>query len=185
MKKRQFQWLKGSNAGNVETFVEVLRVKDVDYIIFESGKRVSTSLIGDFIAELAEDGTLYIDSKMFDATRVETSKSKLKSRQNQMPINEKRKSDSLNLTDIILSKLKTKSEYVKSVLNIPVLDVSVYEMLYDVYPDLLTDLTKIIIDNYINIDTISDSIKQTLTSFYNGDSDITSSSFINAEIETI
>jgi uncharacterized protein YuzE len=163
MEKRRFQWLKGDMQGKIETYKTTIRENDVDYLLFQSGKRVSTDLIGDYITEISEDGEPFISSEIFNAgTVINTPPINKKVQQN----NIKKSNLAISVEDIILKQLEKSDNKININIQIPLISNDFFKILSDAHNDILTDLIKIITAKYINKDNIEDTLKKEISKYY-------------------
>ncbi len=182
MEKRKFQWVKGDRLGKTEFYKNTIQENGIDYLAFESGKRVTTDLIGDYIVELGENGEQFISSDIFqpqtilnsDVAPKQTTKKKTNT-----------KADNYSLSDLIKDQLDKNNEFIKINIDIPVLKKDLYKMLMDTNSDLLNDLTKIVILKYINRDSIEESVKKKMNLYYSGKEDFEKTDFIDIVTEKL
>ena len=179
MNTRKFQWLKGDKTGKSEIYATTVQENGIDYIVFKSGARVTTDLIGDFITEVSEDGQPFINSQLFEPVKIintGTTSSKKESKN-------KTKSDTYSLSDLIRDQLSKNNEFIKITIDVPVLNKSLYNTLTDTYPEVLGDLTKIVVSQYINKDSIEKTIKEKMESYYINKKKFEKTEIINVKTE--
>lgn len=187
MSVRNFQWLKGDKVGKQEIFDKTLRENDVDYIVFKSGNRITTDLLGDFVTEITEGGEQIIDHTLFDPTEIKnpsTENIAPKKKVVKPPVT-KTKSDSYSLSDLIKAQLEKNNEFIKINIDIPVLKKELFKMLMDTNPEILDDLTKIVVLKYINKEVIEEDIKKKMMAYYNDDETFEKTDVINIKTEKL
>lgn len=176
---RKFQWLKGPNQGSIDDYLDTITEDGIDFLIFKSGRRVAAELVGDYIMEMSEAGSI-ITNDIFKSSKIVSSyednpltrtafnqatprKERVLSQANSQ------KSDSFSLTDLIKSKLAKGNTFINVTLEVPVLDKNLFGLLNDSYPELLNDLSAIIIEKSLNLDVIKTEISSTLKQYYLND----------------
>ena len=183
MEERQFQWLKGDKQGKIEKYKETVRENDIDYILFKSGNRVTTDLIGDYITEITVNGEPFINSSLFKPNRIVNKK--VNKAAPKAKAKTETKSDGFSLADLIKVQLEKKNEFISINLDIPILDKSLFKMLLDTNPEVIDDLTKIVISKYISKDNIDEVVKNKMLAYYNGDEAFEKTDYINVKTETV
>lgn len=186
MEERRFQWLKGDKQGKIEKYKDTVRQNDIDYISFQSGARVTTDLIGDYIVELTSEGEPFINSSLFKPnTIIPNGPSPSPSPSNKAKPKSNTKSDNFSLSDLIKVQLEKNNEFISINLDIPILEKTLFKMLLDTNSDVIDDLTKIVISKYINKEDIETTIKEKMLAYYNGDATFEKTDYLNVKTETI
>jgi len=67
--KLYYQWIKGENAPNIETFTKEIKLGEEQFLLFESGLQVNKKLVGDFVMEIASPTTPFINPLDFMAAQ--------------------------------------------------------------------------------------------------------------------
>lgn len=88
--KLYYQWIKGDNAPNIETFNKEISLGEETYLLFESGAQVNKKLIGDFVMSIPDDKTPFINPEdYFMQNQKQTTVPYDQYTQPPVPINEK------------------------------------------------------------------------------------------------
>lgn len=62
--RKRFQWIKGEFSGNVEIFKDTINEKNFEWMIFESGNRINTAVMSEFMMEVGIGQELDINESL-------------------------------------------------------------------------------------------------------------------------
>lgn len=151
--ERLFQWIKGDNIGTIETVVE----ETANWTKFKSGRRINTSLISEFMIDIAE-GALDSDDLTLSKTAIppQTSvRSVPKGNVSENPIETLIKKSSKIYNDQIAVSFN---------LNIP--SPELVKFISDSFgEDETIDCVKTYLINQISIDSLKDAMNDSICEF--------------------
>jgi hypothetical protein len=140
-----YQWIKGENIGTIET----ISTNDDTFTIFESGRRIKTNLISEFLIDVEQTGEVFIEKQLIETT-IDEHKEKNISTQNIK--------NEIDPISILFKKIKRKPTTINIELSIDLLDTSLYDILKESFNenDLKNAYTSYINDqiNKMNIKEI-------------------------------
>lgn len=159
----KYQWLKGDHFGTVETYKDIIVDDNIEYILFESGRRIALGMVGNYIGKMEGDKTL-VDADLYVNNTPSGGTTQQRSNvvnQTQSPVN-----TGFTVKSLIEDQLKKNKQHITVTVSVPVLNKEHFNFLQDSQPDVLDDLVSIIVTKYINKEAIKESLMEKIQDFY-------------------
>ena len=124
VKEKYYQWIRGENAGNVETWDGTTDSDgDITFLVFKGGGQINVELVPEFLVELSDPNDLMVDPNFLDIPQA-TKQKKAEKPKIESPKPTPKKDESNPVFALLDKSIKSESvQTLKVSLNLPPKDL--------------------------------------------------------------
>jgi hypothetical protein len=149
---KRYQWVRGEKLGNVEIFKEEKEEAGVAWIYFESGARIKSELLSEFLLEVSEAD---LANNPIHGNNSTNPLDTLNPLGNSSPVQTAQAAPKSPVRQLLEKQAKKNVEEINLLIEMPIPKRSIYEVIRDSYDDGEVDkeLTSMLLENLSNEET--------------------------------